>query len=99
MPRTVRQLDLNLRPLPSWGGRRDGAGRKRGPHPRDPHRSRQPLSSAHPCHITLKLRGGIPSLRTVRFVREFERSLRAVRERTRFRVVHYTLQSRATTFI
>jgi REP element-mobilizing transposase RayT len=93
MPRTTRQLALNLRPFPSWGGRRDGAGRKRGPHPRDPHRCRLPLSSAHPCHVTLKLRGGIPSLRTVRFVREFERSLRAVRDRTRFRVVHYTLQS------
>jgi REP element-mobilizing transposase RayT len=93
MPRTIRQLALNLRPPPTWGGRRDGAGRKRGPHPRDPHRSRQPFSSADPCHVTLKLRRGIPSLRAVRFVREFERSLRTVRERTRFRVVHYTLQS------
>ena len=91
MPRTTRQLALNLRPPPSWGGRRDGAGRKRGPRPRDPHRCRRPLSAAHPCHVTLKLRSGIPSLRTVRFVREFERSLRAVRERSRFRVVHYTL--------
>jgi REP element-mobilizing transposase RayT len=93
MPRTTRQLALHLRVPPSWGGRRDGAGRKRGPHPRDPHRCRQPLSAAHPCHVTLKLRSGIPSLRTVRFVREFERSMRAVRERSRFRVVHYTLQS------
>jgi REP element-mobilizing transposase RayT len=93
MPRTARQLALNLRPLASWGGRRDGAGRKRGPHPRDPHRRRQSLSRSHPCHVTLKLRSGIPSLRTVRFVREFERSLRVVRDRARFRVVHYTLQS------
>jgi REP element-mobilizing transposase RayT len=33
----------------------------------------------------------VPSLRSARFVREFERSLRSVRERRRFRVVHYAL--------
>jgi hypothetical protein len=81
------ELQQPLGLLPQ-GGRRDGAGRKRGTHPRDPHRSRQPLSSTHPCHVTLTLRRGIPWLRTVRFGREFERSLRAVRDRTRFRVAH-----------
>ena len=31
MGRRVRQLDLDLRETPRWGGRRAGAGRKRGP--------------------------------------------------------------------
>jgi REP element-mobilizing transposase RayT len=38
------------------------------------------------------VRRGIPSLRTVKFVREWERSLAAACERGRFRVAHYSLQ-------
>jgi REP element-mobilizing transposase RayT len=45
-----------------------------------------------PCHVTLKVRTGLPSLRSARFVREFERSLRAAYERGRFRVAHYVVQ-------
>ena len=87
-----RQLELGLRTTPTWGGRRAGAGRKRGLHPRDPHRRRDPLSRAHPCHVTLRVRRGIPSLRSTRLVRSFERSLRQACERGRFRVAHYSLQ-------
>jgi REP element-mobilizing transposase RayT len=43
--------------------------------------------------VTLRLRDGVPSLRTVRLVRELERSFRAARERDGFRLVHYSLQS------
>jgi len=39
------------------------------------------------------MRRGLPSLRTVRLVRELERSLAAACERGRFRVAHYSLQS------
>jgi REP element-mobilizing transposase RayT len=44
------------------------------------------------CHVTLKVRRGIPSLRAVKFVREWERSLAAACERGCFRVAHYSLQ-------
>ena len=92
MARRARQLELGLEPVFHWGGRRTGAGRKPGPSPRDPHRARPPLASRFPCHVTLKTRRGLPSLRDVRFVREFERSLRAACERGRFRVAHYAIQ-------
>ena len=92
MAKRSRQLALDLRDRPRWGGRRAGAGRKPGPNPRDPHRPRPPLASRLPCHVTLKVRREIPSLRSVRLVRELERSLRDACERGRFRVAHYAIQ-------
>jgi REP element-mobilizing transposase RayT len=41
----------------------------------------------------LKVLRGLPSLRTVRFVREMERSLAAACDRGRFRLVHYSVQN------
>jgi REP element-mobilizing transposase RayT len=93
MKRGDRQIELGLRDAPRWGGRRAGAGRKPGPSPRNAHRTRAPLAARHPCHVTLKLRPGLPSLRSVRLVRELERSFAAACERGRFRVAHYSIQS------
>jgi hypothetical protein len=42
--------------------------------------------------VTLKVRAGIPSLRTVKLVREIERSFAVGCERDDFRLVHYSLQ-------
>jgi REP element-mobilizing transposase RayT len=92
MPVQSRQLALGICTAPNWGGRREGAGRPRGPRPRDPHRRRVRLAARFPCHVTLRIRRGIPSLRRAMLVREWKRSLREVRERGRFRVVHYSLQ-------
>jgi len=74
------------------GGRRPGAGRKTGPNPRLRHRSRGLFARRLPCHVTLKVRDGIPSLRTVRLVHELERSFAAGCERNDFRLVHYSIQ-------
>jgi REP-associated tyrosine transposase len=93
MSRRNRQLELALKEAARWGGRRAGAGRKRSPHPRDPHRARAPLARCHPCHVTLKVRRGLPSLRSVKLVRELERSLAAACERGRFRLVQYSIQA------
>jgi REP element-mobilizing transposase RayT len=41
----------------------------------------------------LKVRRGLPSLRTVRLVRELERSFAAACDRGRFRLVHYSIQN------
>lgn len=92
MPRRTRQLALDLRATPRWGGRREGAGRKPGAIRRDPHRRRPALQGPTPCHVTLKLRGGLPSLRSARFVGAFEATMRAGCERGRFRVVHWSVQ-------
>jgi len=87
-----RQIELRLRGR-GHGGGRPGAGRKPGPNPRVHHRSRAFASPRFPHHVTLKVREDIPSLRTVRLVRELERGLRAASSRSRFRVVHYSIQA------
>ena len=87
-----RQLQLVLDSPSRWGGARRGAGRKPGLSRRDPHRRRAPLASGHPCHVTLKVRTGVPSLRNAKLVGELERSWRKVCERCRFRLVHYSIQ-------
>ena len=77
----------------SWGGRRKGAGRKPGPNPRVAHLSRERFARRFPCHVTLKVRHDVPSLRLVKVVREVEATFRTGRERKGFRLVHYSLQS------
>jgi REP element-mobilizing transposase RayT len=42
--------------------------------------------------VTVRLRPGLPSLRSHRFAAEFRRSLRQACERGEFRVAHYSLQ-------
>ncbi|MBW2280629.1 MAG: transposase [Deltaproteobacteria bacterium] len=83
------QRDLRFRST-SRGGRRPGAGRPRGPHVS--HISRERFAARYPCHVTLKVRPDLPSLRTVRLVRELERSFARGCERGGFRLVHYSLQ-------
>jgi REP element-mobilizing transposase RayT len=90
--RRARQLALDLRAPARWGGARPGAGRKPGPKPSDPHRRRAPLAARHPCHVTLKVRRDLPSLRGAPFVTELERTWRAACERGRFRLAHYSVQ-------
>jgi hypothetical protein len=87
------QLGLALRERCSWGGRRSGAGRKRGPAPRLPHRRREGVGARFPAHVTVKLLPGLPSLRSVPLVRTLERSFAAIRKRGDFRLVHYSLQT------
>jgi REP element-mobilizing transposase RayT len=89
MSRKPEQLDLDR---VRWGGRRPGAGRRADPNPRIRHRSREPFRGERPCHVTIRLRAGIPSLRSVRLVRELERSFPAACERREFRLVQYSLQ-------
>ena len=89
----TKQLAFPLRNRSRWGGQRPGAGRKPGAHPGLAHRSRPRFPGRYPAHVTLKIRPDVPSLRTVRLVREIERSFSAACERGQFRVVHYSLQS------
>jgi putative transposase len=88
-PRRGEQLGLTFR---TWGGRREGAGRKRGPRPRTPHRAVPPLASRHPVHVTLKVDEALPSLRGAALRSHVEECLRCSREREGFRLVHYSVQ-------
>ncbi len=92
MSRTRRPQQLELKHY-GWGGKRPGAGRKVGEDPRVRHLSRAALASRFPCHVTLKVREGVPSLRSVRLVREVERSFSRACERGDFRLAHYSIQS------
>ena len=69
-----------------------GAGRKPGPRSRVRHGTRGSLSQHTPCHVTLRVRDGIPSLRSARILLEIEHGLRAACERRSFRVVQYSVQ-------
>ena len=90
----ARQLTFtHYRKTRGRGGPRRGAGRP--PiYARPPvHHVRRPaVAGRFPCHVTLRVRKGIPSLRGKRFVRAFQRSLAQACERGSFRVVHYSVQ-------
>ena len=88
----ARQIELPLH-RGTWGGRRPGAGRPPGPHPRVAHARRERFARGQPCHVTLKLRPELPSLRQVRVVRALEAAFRRGCERGSFRLVHYSLQA------
>ena len=92
MAKRSRQLALGLRNRPTWGGRREGAGRKRGPNRGLPHGSRTRFTRL-PVHVTLRMRSDVPSLRSVPIVHEIERTFAAGCARPGFRLVHYSLQS------
>jgi REP element-mobilizing transposase RayT len=53
---------------------------------------RPPVPCHCPSHVTLRVRRGLPSLRTRPFLRELRASLREACERSGFRLVHYSAQ-------
>ncbi|TMA30942.1 MAG: hypothetical protein E6J87_16915, partial [Deltaproteobacteria bacterium] len=89
MRRQPIQLDLGAR---RQHGRRSRGGRPTGPNPRVRHRSRDSFAERFPCHVTLRVREGVPSLRSIQLVGEVERSFAYGCERADFRLVHYSLQ-------
>jgi REP element-mobilizing transposase RayT len=85
----AEQLALTYR---GWGGARKGAGRKKGPRPPIPHRSREPLNPRHPAHVTLHMRRDVPSLRSQVTFGALRRAFRAARGRFGLRLVHFNVQ-------
>ena len=86
------QLQLDLRPK-TWGGAREGAGRKKTGTCLDaPHRARPALSKHHPIHVVLRTRKDVPRLRRGPVLRAIERALRHVLGQHAFRVVHMSIQ-------
>lgn len=88
---TLQQLELSLKPRPSRGGARTGAGRpKRAAALRStPHRARPTHRAGNPVHVTL--RAFSRSLRTQCVARTVLGSIRDS-QRAGFRVVHYSIQ-------
>jgi REP element-mobilizing transposase RayT len=82
---------------PGRGGAREGAGRKLAPgkRPSVPHRVRTLHRGAHPVHVTLRARAGLPSLRRQTVHEMLRKVLRRQRDRRyarAFQVVEFTIQ-------
>jgi REP element-mobilizing transposase RayT len=100
MPKVGTQLEIaavvdHVQP-PRWGGRREGAGRKRvAPRPCVEHRPRPVHKRRHPVHVTLRARPGLPSFRAQR-VSDMLRTIlwrqRKRRYRNDFQVVEFSIQ-------
>jgi REP-associated tyrosine transposase len=75
-----------------WGGARPEAGRPRLNNGRVPHLPRKGRGPKYPWLVTLKVREGMSSLRTVAVVRAVEDAFRRMRGREGFRLVHYSIQ-------
>ena len=85
----MEQLTLRL---PTRGGARPGAGRKKSPHSGPPHVRRERLSPRVPVHVTVRFERGIPSMRSQVLARTVMAQIS--RARVRFwRVVHFSVQA------
>ena len=88
--RRPRQLDLDLR---TWGGRRTGAGRKpKGKRAGVAHVPRPPVATAHPIHVTLRVRRHVFNLRSRRCFRVIHAAFVAAHDRNGMRLVHFSVQ-------
>src|SRR5262245_34258102 len=86
------QLELEMKPKPTWGGKRDGAGRRRkkGAIPRNVRRPE--LSKHHPVHVSLRVVKGVGRLRRPAAYAAIRRAVAACIGRRDFRIVHTSIQ-------
>lgn len=90
----ARRSQLSL-PMPNtWGGRRQGAGRKRAPGTRrpTPHRARPVHRKGHPVHVTMRVRPGIRSLRSADVFPAVRAALAAA-SKSAFRLIQFSVQA------
>ena len=77
-----------------WGGRREGAGRKRkGGLRRAGHSKRGAFRDLAPVHVTTRIVRGLPTLRSLRAARALKAAFLAGRERGDFRLIHFSVMS------
>ncbi len=79
--------------LPTWGGRRAGAGRKpKGERPRVSHKARPRHLERFPLHVVLRAFEQAPRFREKAVFREIREALLAGASRAGFRLVHFSVQ-------
>ena len=79
--------------LPTWGGRRQGAGRKRKSPLRLVSHKRRPAHAARfPLHVVLRARQDAPGLRRKQVFRAVRQALEAGAAKAGFRLVHFSVQ-------
>jgi len=87
-----RTKQLSLR-LPTWGGKRHGAGRKpKSERPGVPHVSRPLLSKHHPVHVTWRMLPHVWNLRSRRSFRALSAAFAEACNRAGFRLIHFSVQ-------
>ena len=79
------------------GGWRPGAGRPR-TRKGVSHEAREPVASAHPQHITLRLVDGLPSVRQRKLVAELRKCI-AKAHRENFRIIEFSIEANHMHFI
>lgn len=91
--RVVEQLELLIKPPPTWGGKRPGAGRprKKGAVPRNVRRPEH--KREHPVHVTLRVVREVGRLRRPAAYAAIQRAVAACLGRDDFRIVHSSIQS------
>ena len=91
------ELDLRRR---TWGGQRDGAGRKKKPGKKDPaHRKRPELRPYHPVHAVMRVKKGVSRLRKGRAYRAIRKALERCLGEQSFRVCHMSIQANHLHFL
>src|SRR4051812_25091305 len=86
----MKQLALRL---PTWGGKRRGAGRKpKGSTSNMPRLERERFPARHPVHVTLRTLFGVGYLRGPRLFKAIEGAIRQAQDRFGMRVVHFSVQ-------
>ena len=87
--------------MTSWGGRREGAGRKRivGRRRRVEHCKRADFDRLTPAHVTVRVVRGLPTLRSLRAARALKSAFLGGRERGDFRLVHFSVMSNHLHFV
>jgi putative transposase len=89
VPNQMKQLALKL---PQWGGKREGAGRKRqAPRPRVSHKPRERFDKPGVVLITLRVRAGVWSLRSKRCFGVIEQCFANARERFGLRLIEFSV--------
>ena len=84
----LKQLEL-----PTWGGRRAGAGRKRrAPLSRVSHKRRPEHTQRFPLHVVMRARPDAPGLRRGQVFRLVRAALEAGAARAGFRLIHFSVQ-------
>jgi REP element-mobilizing transposase RayT len=90
--KTGEQLELVMKPPPTWGGKREGAGRprKKGAVPRNVRRPK--LKKGAPVHVTLRVVKEVGRLRRPAAYGAIQRAVAACLGRDDFRIVHTSIQ-------
>ena len=79
--------------LPTWGGKRAGAGRKRkSPLRRVSHKRRPEHAQRFPLHVVMRARLDAPGLRRGQVFRSVRAALEAGAARAGFRLIHFSVQ-------